>query len=179
MECPYKLEPRLRRICVDIDGVIAEYDFPKIVKNFFGVDISPAMIFAYDLADVLGVSPHIINTMFQEQVYGKPDFIPGAIGTLKAWKSMGYELIIYSNRVNYMGEFGLAKWLIEYRIPFSGIGNGHERYDIHIDDSPSKLMATDSVIKLLYTQPWNTRCHNITGKLMRVNNWKEIKDVYS
>jgi len=179
MECPYKLEPRVRQICIDVDGVICEYDFPKIVKNFFGVDISPAMIFAYDLADVLGVAPHIINTMFQEQIYGKPNFITGSIETLKAWKSWGYELVIYSNRVKYMGYNGLAEWLIEYKVPFSGIDGGQGQYDIHIDDSPSKLMATDSTIKLLYTQPWNTRCHNITGKLMRVNNWQEVRNVYS
>ena len=178
-ECPYKLEPRKKRLLLDIDGVIAEYDFPKIVKNFFGVDISPAMIFAYDLADVLGVAPHIINTMFQEQVYGKPNFILGAIETLKSWESKGYELIIYSNRVKYMGEFGLAKWLIEYKIPFSGIDGGLGSYDVHIDDSPSKLMTTDSTIKLLFTQQWNIRCHNITSKLLRVNNWQEVRNVCS
>jgi len=177
IECPYKLEPRKKRICVDIDGVIAEYDFPKIVKNFFGVDISPAMIFAYDLADVLGVAPHIINTMFQEQVYGKPNFIQGAIETLKEWKSKSWEIIIYSNRIKYMGELGLAKWLVEYQIPFDDIDSGQGKYLLHIDDSPSKLMATDSTIKLLYTQPWNTRCHNITSKLMRVNNWMEVRNV--
>lgn len=175
----YKVEPRKRQICIDIDGCICEYDFPKIVKKFFDVDIFPSMIFAYDLADVLGVSPRIINIMFREQVYGKPHFIPGAIETLKAWKSRGYELIMYSNRVKYMGDLGLAEWLIKYKIPFSGVDGGLGRYDIHIDDSPSKLMATNSAIKLLYTQPWNIRCHNITGKLIRVNNWQEVRDVYS
>ena len=175
-EMPYKLEPRKRRLCIDLDGCVVQYDFHKIVKNFFGVDISPTMIFAYDLADVLGVAPYIINTMFQEQVYGRPNFILGAIETLKEWKAKDYELIIYSNRVKYMGYTGLAEWLIEYKIPFSGIDGGQGSYDVHIDDSPSKLMVTDSRIKLLYTQPWNTRCHNITGKLMRVNNWQEVRD---
>jgi 5'(3')-deoxyribonucleotidase len=164
------------RICLDLDGVICEYNFPLLVRNFFGVDISPVMIFAYDLADVLGVAPTLINTMFQEQVYGKPNFIPGSIETLTEWKSKGYELIIYSNRIKYMGYKGLAEWLIEYQIPFSGIDGGQGSYDAHIDDSPSKLMETDSKIKLLYTQPWNTRCHNITGKLKRVNNWQEVRD---
>jgi len=175
IELPYKLEPRKKRICIDIDGCICEYDFPKIVKNFFGVDLSKHMIFAYDLADVLGVSPSLIKTMFKEQVYGKPNLIEGAIETLTEWRSMGYELVIFSNRIKYMGEFGLASWLVEYQIPFSDIDVGLGEYDLHIDDSPSKLMATDSTIKLLYTQPWNTRCHNITGKLMRVNSWAEIK----
>jgi len=175
MEFPYKLESRPKRICIDIDGVIAEYDFPKIVKNFFGVDLSAQMIFAYDLADVLGVSPVLINTMFKEQVYGKPHFIEGAIDTLKEWESKGYELVIYSNRVKYMGYEGLAKWLIDWQIPFSGIDGGQGSYDVHIDDSPAKLMATDSKIKLLFDQPWNQRCHNITGKLIRMKNCEGIK----
>jgi len=164
-----------KRICLDLDGCICEYDFPRIVKGFFGVDLSAQMIFAYDLADVLGVAPALINTMFKEQVYGRPNFVEGAIETLKEWKSKKYELVIFSNRVKYMGYEGLAKWLIEWRIPFSGIDGGQGSYDVHIDDSPSKLMATNSRIKLLFDQPWNQRCHNITGKLIRVKNWEGVK----
>ena len=168
--------PHLKRLCLDLDGCICEYNFPKIVKDFFGVDLSAQMIFAYDLADVLGVAPALINTMFSEQVYGKPSLVEGAIGTLKEWKSKGYELVIYSNRVKYMGYEGLAKWLIEWQVPFSGIDGGQGSYDVHLDDSPAKLMATDSTIKLLFDQPWNQRCHNITGKLIRVKSWQEVRD---
>ena len=99
---------RAKRICLDLDGCICEYNFPKIVKNFFGVDLSSKMIFAYDLADVLGVAPALINTMFKEQVYGKPNLVEGALDILKEWKSQGYELVIYSNRVKYMGYKGLS-----------------------------------------------------------------------
>mgnify|MGYP001574032515 CR=1 FL=1 len=168
---------KLFRICIDLDGVICGYDFPKIVKNFFGVDLSAEMIFAYDLADVLGVAPLVIDAMFREQVYGKPTFVEGAIDTLREWESKGYELVIYSNRVKYMGYEGLEKWLIDWKIPFTGIDGGGRFYDIHIDDSPAKLMATDSKIKLLFDQPWNQRCHNITGKLRRVKSWREVRNV--
>ncbi len=164
-----------KRLCLDLDGVICEYDFPKIVKDFFGVDILPTAIFAYDLADVLGVSPAAINMMFKEQVYGPPNLIEGAIETLREWKSKGYELGIYSNRTKYMGYEGLTKWLLKYQIPFSGIDGGQGGYDVHIDDSPGKLMATDSRLKLLFNQPWNDRCYNITGKLERIYNWAEIR----
>ena len=161
---------------IDVDGVICEYQFDKIVKNFFGIDLSPQAIFAYDLADVLGVAPALIDTMFKEQVYGRPNFIEGAIYTLKEWKSRHYELVIFSNRIKYMGEFGLAKWLIDYGIPFNRIDGGQDEYDVHIDDSPGKLMATNSKVKLLYNQPWNERCLNITGMLVRVNNWQEVRN---
>ena len=164
------------RICMDLDGCICEYDFPKIVKNFFGVDLSAESIFAYDLADVLGVAPALITIMFKGQIYGKPNLIEGAVETLKEWEAKGYELVIYSNRVKYMGYEGLIQWLRDWQIPFSGIDGGEDFYDVHIDDSPAKLMATDSEIKLLFDQPWNQRCHNITGKLIRMKNWDEIKN---
>ena len=166
-----------KRICVDLDGVICEYDFPKIIKSFFGVDISSKMIFAYDLAEVLGVAPMLIKTMFNEQVYGKPTLVEGAIDTLNEWKSKGYELVIYSNRVKYMGKKELIRWLINYQIPFDGIDGGQGAYDVHIDDLPSKLMGTDSEVKLLFNQPWNERCLNITGKFIRVNSWDEISQI--
>ena len=163
------------KILTDIDGCICEYNFPKIVKDFFGVDLSPKAIFAYDLADVLGVAPASINAMFEEQVYGKPNLIEGAIYTLKEWESKGHEILIYSNRVKYMRREGLEKWLVYWLIPFSYIDDGYGKYDVHIDDSPGKLMATNSKLKLLYNQPWNERCLNITEELRRVYDWGEIK----
>lgn len=166
------------RVLLDVDGCLCEYNFPKLVKSFFGVDISKFSIYAYDLADVLGVSPAEINTMFQEQVYGKPHFTSGAMETLLEWAKLGYEIAIFSNRIKYMGERGLVEWLVKYGIPFSGIdvlGTGN--YDYHIDDSPAKLMATNSKIKLLYDQPWNKGCLNITKSLVRVMNWAEVKGI--
>jgi len=164
-----------KRICIDLDGVVVQYDFPALVRNSFGVDLSKSTIYAYDLADVLGVSPKTIDLMFHNVVYGEPKFTFGAIDTLREWKSKGYELIIFSNRVKYMGELGLAKWLTDYQIPFSDIDGGQGEYDVHIDDSPGKLMATNSKVKLLYNQPWNERCLNITGSLQRVYSWDEIR----
>ncbi len=168
---------RQMRLCLDLDGCICEYDFPKLVSRFFGIDLVPQEIFAYDLADVLGVSPLEINKMFEEQVYGPPNFIEGALETLKEWQSKGYELVVFSNRVKYMGYDGLATWLKYYDIPFNGIDGGKGKYDIHLDDSPRKLMSTDSKRKLLFDQPWNRRCLNVTGSLQRVKSWQEIRDV--
>ena len=165
-----------KRILIDVDGVIVQYDFADLVWKYFHVKINPEHIFAYNLADVLGVPSKSINEMFHDQVWGRPEFIKGAIETLEKWKSK-YEVVIYSNRVNYMGYDGLARWLIDYGVPFSGINGGQGSYDFHIDDRPEKLCDTKSGVKLLFTQPWNIQCLNIESRLTRVNDWQEIKGI--
>ena len=73
----------------------------------------------------------------------------------------------------------LVDWLAKYNIPYSGlITNGDLPVYVyaHIDDSPAKLMATDSKVKLLFNQSWNAWCLNITGKLERVYDWNEIRE---
>ena len=168
----------IKRLLVDIDGCICAYDFPKIVKNFFGVDLSSQAIFAYDLADVLGVSNVLINMMFKEQVFGKPQFIDGSLEVLNEWVEKGYDIGIFSNRVKYMTWYGLMKWLKDNKIPFHGIDEkGTGAYDFHIDDSPGKLASTVSEVKLLFSQPWNKRCYDIKKQFTRVFNWQEIKEI--
>ena len=163
------------RLLLDIDGVVVKYDFAALVKKYFGVDIEPKDIFAYNLADVLGVSSEEIDNMFQEQVWGKPIFMGNALEVLNEIEQV-YEIIVYSNRVKYMGEFDLAVWLIDNEIPFDGIDNGQGKYDFHIDDRPEKLEDTNSSVKLLYSQPWNEGCLNIKNNLIRVKNWEGIRD---
>lgn len=166
-----------KRLCIDIDGVICEYDFPKIIKKFFGVDLSPIMIYAFDLADVLGVAPVLIEQIFKEQVYGQPNFVEGAIDTLTQWIARGDEIIIFSNRIKYMEVAELTKWLFKWGIPFTRVATGQGDYDVHIDDLASKLMATNSRLRLLFNRPWNKWCLNITRELVRVNDWQEIREM--
>ncbi len=169
----------MKSLLLDLDGVICEYQFDKIVRDFFGVKLT-SPIFAYDLADVLGVTHEQINKMFQEQVYGKPHFVDGSLEILKEWDKKDYLLMIFTNRVKYMGAEGLFKWLIENGIPFNGIDddNGLE-YDFHLDDSPAKLATTNSKVKLLYSQPWNRQCIDIFKQFRRVEGWHEIKEIVS
>jgi len=163
-----------KKLLVDIDGVICKYDFPALVKEYFNVEIDARDIYAYNLSDVLGVSSKEIDDMFKEQVWGAPEFIEDALGILRGLSKI-YEIIIYSNRVKYMGEMGLAKWLIDCGIPFRGIDNGQGEYYCHIDDRPQKLEDTNSKIKLLFSQPWNEGCRNIKGNLKRVYSWPAIR----
>ena len=168
----------MKRICVDIDGCLCEYNFPQIVKSFFGVSIEKYAIYAYDLADVLGVSHLMIDTMFKEQVWGKPTFMPDALETLQEWRGK-YWIAIYSNRPKYMGREGLRAWLGEHQIPCDWITEEkvEYEYDFAIDDSPAKLQSVNSEVKLLYNQSWNERCLDITNSLRRVHSWREIRNI--
>jgi 5'(3')-deoxyribonucleotidase len=162
-------------ILVDIDGVIVEYDFKALFKKYFNADLPVNGIFAYDLADVAGVSPIEIDEMFKEQVWGEPQFIDGAMETLTAWKGK-HTIGIISNRLRYMSLLDLTNWLLKYKIPFDFVLNTTPPpADYHIDDSPAKLMKAGAKHKLLFTQEWNKRCLNITGELKRVTDWGEIR----
>jgi uncharacterized HAD superfamily protein len=172
-----KKQTRKPRLLLDIDGCITKYDFRELVFKYFKVDITGLVISAYDLADFLGVSNLAIDIMFKDTVWGKPEFQENALSVLNEWKQKGYELAIHSSRVNYMGEIGLVSWLIDNKIPFSGIdttGKAKE-YDVQIDDRPSKLKNANSKLKLLYDTTYNQSCANIEQDLIRVYNWVEIK----
>lgn len=165
-------------ICIDLDGVVVRYDFHRLAKQYFGVKLPEDEIFAYDLADVLGVSPDEINDMFKEQVWGKPKFIEGAVETMRGWLNK-YVIGILSNRTKYMNIEGLIQWMEHYKIPFSFVVTKLKTYPFayHIDDSPSKLMKVNAENKILFNQPWNKRCLNIKNGMIRVNNWQEIREI--
>ena len=178
LKADYNITKRQVKLLVDIDGCICEYNFPQLVKNFFGVDLSSQAIFAYDLADVLGVSNKLIDIMFRDIVFGKANFIDGSLDVLNEWWDKGYDIGIFSNRVKYMGNFELMKWLKGNKIPFHGIDvKGSGTYNFHIDDSPGKLASTMSGVKILFNQPWNRRCYDIKKQFVRVSSWGEIKDI--
>lgn len=166
-----------KRILVDCDGVFCNYDFASLVKQYFGVDIDARQIFAYNLADVLGVSSVEIDDMFERQVWGDPDFIPQSIATMLDWKRYGHNVAIYSNRIKYMGTAGLFEWLLKWGVPFSGISDGTGDWHYHIDDRPEKLCDTNSQVKILYSQPWNQGCLNIRNRIKRVDDWEQIREI--
>ncbi len=162
------------RLLIDVDGVITRYPFKQLAKKHFNVDLNELAIYAYDLADVLGISEIAVNLMFKEQVFGKPLFIENALPTLRNLYNK-HEVVIYTNRTKYMSLDELTNWLIENEIPFNGIDvQGTGAYDFHVDDSPAKLMKTNSKIKLLFNQSWNRRCLDITKSLKRVYSWNDV-----
>jgi len=172
------------KILCDIDGVVCSYDFPAITKEFFGKAVSNEDIYAYSIEDVLGVSRQSVNHMFLEACQRRPVMIDGARRVLREFILHGMEVYIYTNRLNFMTVGGLASWLKKCLIPCTGIAilesnRLTETFDFHIDDSPAKLMDLNGKVrrKLLFDQPWNRRCMNITGKMERVYSWEEVRGI--
>lgn len=166
------------KILLDLDGVVFAYDFARIVKEHFGITLI-APIYAYDLADELGVANKEIDEMFSNQVWGKPEFVKGALDVLKEWEFKNYEVVIFTNRIKYMGGIELVNYLIKNKVYFKGIsGTGQDQdYDFHIDDRPSKLAESNSKNKILFTQSWNEGCHDLKKQFTRVENWQQINEI--
>ena len=165
------------RICLDLDGVVCVYDFPRMIKEDFGIDIRSEDIYTYDIDDILGVTKEAVIAMFMKRVYDPAICEPGALNTLNEWIAKGYEIFIYSNRINLIGTTALLLWLNDNDIPFTSLTRGlKNEYDLHIDDRPPKLAATNSRYKMLYHRPWNDKCLDIKNQFRVVYNWKEIKE---
>jgi len=169
-------------IICDLDGVVIEYDFPTLIGKYFGVRIAQKDIHAYSLEDCLGVGSDVVREMFSKEVHNKPLFVPGAINALTYFMSRDWQVYILTNRLYFMSEEALERFLDLYCIPYTGIINGEipDYASFHIDDSPQKLMDTRERTRighsLLFSRLWNKKCKNITGELERVRNWKEIKE---
>lgn len=171
-------------ILIDIDGVVCEYDFPKITKKHFGVAIPNKAIYTYSIEDSLGVASSDVVRMFEKECFSKPVFALGAIDTLKGFLSAGHQVSIYSNRLHFMTQDELETWLGKYKIPYSNICTNQSLpsyVHVYVDDSPAKLMAVEKVVEvkrlLLFDAPWNKACLNITGRMERVKGWKQVRKV--
>ncbi len=174
----------MRSIIVDLDGVITKYDFPALTKKWFGATIHNKGVWCYSIEDSLGVATEDVVKMFQEEVEAPPNLVPGAINTLKLFMARDYEVYVLTNRLYFTDENRLIAWLDKYGIPYSAVLTNGDLPDYvvaHIDDSPTKLMSTRSKTEvkhsILFDNPWNRQCLNITGQLERAKNWGQVKEI--
>uniref|UniRef100_A0A6M3L955 5' nucleotidase n=1 Tax=viral metagenome TaxID=1070528 RepID=A0A6M3L955_9ZZZZ len=173
-----------RNIICDIDGVICKYDFPKLIKKYFGVMIPNKGIFTYSLEDALGVPPKAVNNMFAREVFNPPNLVKGVVDNLNYFIDKDYAVLIYTNRLHFMTQGELGDWLETWGIPYTDIINGGELptyVHAHIDDSPRKLLQVDedTTVKhrILFSNPWNRGCLDILGKFERAKTWGEIRRI--
>ncbi len=172
-----------RNLIVDVDGCIAQYDFPAILKKYFGVTLTNKDIYAYSLEDCLGTSSAAIEDIFIKECFAPPNFIPGAINTLKYLMARDDEIYILTNRLHFMSETEFEEWAEKYGIPYTAILNGRlpEYAHAQVDDHAVKLMNTQQLTtvkhSILFNAPWNRRCLNVTGQLERAKNWGQVKEI--
>ena len=175
----------MRNLLVDIDGVICQYDFPRLTKQYFGVEIPNEGIYTYSLEDALGVPSKAVGDMFAKEVFAKPNFVDGAVNYLKYFLDNGYTVNIYSKRLHWMTQEELGNWLDKWGIPYTDVinGGGDLPSYIHgyVDDSPTKLLKIDeqTTVKhlILFSNPWNVHCLDILGKFERAKNWLEVRRI--
>jgi len=170
-------------ILLDIDGVVCAYNFPKLIKRWFGLDIQQSDITTYRLEECLGLPTKDIDQMFDTEVACSPEFIPGAQEAIQRL-SKDHLLFIWSHRLKHTTKDELEEWLLDHMIPFAevleeGQVKGGRLFDYFIDDSPDKLLSLNGSVKhkILFDQPWNRSCKNIMGLLKRVYSWQEIEEI--
>lgn len=173
----------MKNILIDIDGCVAQYDFPRIVKKHFGVEVANKQVQLYSLEDCLGLPSEQVNGMFKTEAFEPPNLIRGAVRALDWLVVNDWNVCIHSNRVKFMGKEGLEDWLDKYSIPYSVVLNGDALpcyVQAAVDDYPSKLLRIDeeTTVKklLLFNQPWNEMCLDLLRKFTRVNNWTQVME---
>uniref|UniRef100_A0A6M3KY94 5' nucleotidase, deoxy (Pyrimidine), cytosolic type C protein (NT5C) n=1 Tax=viral metagenome TaxID=1070528 RepID=A0A6M3KY94_9ZZZZ len=171
----------MKNILVDLDGCVAQYDFPKLIKKYFGVAVQPMDIWCYSIADSLGLPSGEVHQMFEVESQEEPNFIEGAVETLEKLLVRDYKVLIYSTRTSIMGRYNLDTWLRKWNIPFSTIITDYTLpllIEAYIDDWPAKLLHVDSMVEvgklILFVQPWNFRCHDLLNKFTWVDEWSQI-----
>lgn len=174
-----------RNLIVDVDGVIAQYNFPRMMKKWFGVSVKNEDIWCYSLEDALGLDPFLVEEMWVAEADEPAIFIPGAIKSLEELRLAGYKILIRSQRAKIMGAERLEGWLEENKIPFDQVLatplDMPDYAHAAIDDRPSKLSLLNELVKvktlILFDQPWNRQCLNIHGRFYRVKTWAQVKSV--
>ena len=178
---PEKVEMNL---LIDLDGVVCAYDFPYLTQKYFGVTIPNNGIYTYSIEDSLGVPSKDVIDMFDVEVHSPPNTIRWAKTALEGFIAADYDVGIFTSRLTWMTIAELRDWLDKYEIPYTSIITNStlpSYAHAHVDDSPTKLMNVARAIEvkhsILYTNPWNVNCLNITGTLKRAKNWKEVKEI--
>lgn len=171
-------------IICDLDGVVCQYDFAEITRKRWGMSIPNKGIYCYSIEDALGVSAREVQEVFEAEIFSPPNFIPGAVQTLKWLIASDYNIQILTNRLHFIDKDKLSAWMEKYGIPY------HDVIDFKslpnyahamIDDSPTKLMNVADETKvnelILFSNPWNEHCLNVHGRLVRARNWAEVRRI--
>lgn len=174
-------------ILVDIDGVIARWDYPALLCNYLGVSPdrmprwSPPQ---YSITEWLGVPEVDVDNMYRFALISGQHCAIGSTATnrLGALYREGNNILIYTSRMHYLTPTTIERWLRDKGVPHTrvvtteDVMDGH--YDAFIDDHVTKLLSVPNVRqRLLFDRPWNKGCLNVRDLFRRVHGWGEIYEI--
>ena len=174
------------KIVLDIDGVIA--DFAKCLINEINETYNTKLI-KNDLKtlmtnNILGINSSKCNEIEYKTFFNyNLEPIKGSISALSKLNE-SFEVYILTSRTNKM-KAKTIEWLIKNNIKFKGIffvPRKKKRKTIYrlkptywIEDDSDILINCPSYTRpILFSQPWNKYCLDITNKLVRLTTWSEI-----
>lgn len=181
----------MKTIMVDMDDVLTYGNFSKILEDYLGYKPDYENFKSFYLQDILGDKKEDFFSKFKDMnMYEEAELLPDCYDILKEL-SKHYKIYICTDYiwreiVEYAGRNLKNKYEFLYKkLDFIDPKNYIFAYDksvincdIKIDDKPEHILNAD--VKLLFTA-WHNK--DLTEKelkekgIIRVNNWKEIKEI--
>jgi 5'-nucleotidase len=179
-----KEKERARRICVDMDEVMADTlaEFLRRYNETFDEDVAPEDLAGKGIWEIapLDRQQQLRAFLDAEDFFEDLDLMPGAQEVLKDL-SVRFEIFIATQAMVIPASLGPKYRWLQRHFPF--IPPTHYvfcgdksilRADYLIDDQPYNLARFEGQ-GLLYTAP-----HNITATgYVRVNNWQDVAEYFT
>ena len=183
-----------KKILIDVDEVICDSGFLKLMNEFLGTNYKLEDFTEYYIDDVIGddnKKQAFYDYFITKDSYKFVELYDDAYDTLKKLNDV-YEVYIYSACVNPFftdkagGEFKKKYDFLIRTFPFLNPFNfiftntkNMIKADVQIDDRLNNLNG-DIGLKLLYTAYHNKNIVDEelkSNNVIRVNNWKEIEKI--
>lgn len=181
----------MKTIMVDMDDVITHGNFTKILENFLGYKPDYNSLQGYYIQDLLGDKKTEFFEMFKDMnLYENAELLPDCYEVLKKLSTQ-YKIYICTDYIwreivehagnNLKNKYEWLYKKLDFINPRNLIFAADKSVincDIKIDDKLDNL--TGASTKLLFTAYHNKEISNKElekESIIRVNNWKEIKDI--
>ena len=168
----------------DIDGVISNFttNFVDIIQNRYGVKLTGADMYSYDVSLVLGITKDEVADIVNETLKSDLPLNPLAKETIDKLNSEGHNIYILTARSDELTEYTL-NWLKQKGIVYKDIfhlTSGKKNLvdvfiDLAVEDNLEEAIELTKKVKhvLLFNQPWN-KTKNVKGLIKRVYSWSEV-----
>lgn len=181
----------MKSIMIDMDNVITEGNFSRILEEYLGYKPDYKSLKGYYLQELLGDKKDDFFNKFKDiNLYKKAKLLPNCYDVLKKLNKH-YKIYIctdyiWKEIVEYAGNNLKNKYnflykklnFIEPKNYIFAFDKSVIKCDIKIDDKIENIMDAD--IKILYTAYHNKNISEEELKeknIIRVNNWKDVYEV--